>query len=188
MDKLCLDQTNKNQLKFFNNNVIKKKSNLFFKNSKLEGDLFLDSRKPDFQKNTMLQHFIGLTIKSEKNIFDSSTVILMDFRCDQSKGLHFIYLIPFAKNRALVESTIFSNKIENKNKNINSKKIYLKTFYKLKSFKILSEEKGIIPMVYTNHKDINSVSIGVRGGATRPSSGYTLFYTKTNNKPYQSIK
>ena len=31
-------------------------------------------------------------------------------------------------------------------------------------------------MVYTNHKDINSVSIGVRGGATRPSSGYTFIY------------
>ena len=92
------------------------------------------------------------------------------------QGLHFIYLIPFAKNRALVESTIFSNKIENKNYYINAIEIYLKTFYKLKSFKILSEEKGIIPMVYTNHKDINSVSIGVRGGATRPSSGYTFIF------------
>ena len=30
--------------------------------------------------------------------FDDSTAILMDFRCDQSKGIHFIYFLPFSKN------------------------------------------------------------------------------------------
>ena len=88
---------------------------------------FFDSRKPILKKY-FITAFYWFNNQIKENIFDSSTVILMDFRCDQSKGLHFIYLIPFAKNRALVESTIFSNKIENKNYYINAIEIYLKTF------------------------------------------------------------
>ena len=39
---------------------------------------------------------------------DSSRAILMDFRCDQSRGIHFIYLLPFDDRTALVESTMFA--------------------------------------------------------------------------------
>ena len=41
---------------------------------------------------------------------------------------------------------------------------------------MLKEEKGIIPMQYMNFSLENSVSIGTRGGATKPSSGYTFIY------------
>ena len=44
----------------------------------------------------------------------------MDFRCNQSRGLHFIYVIPFSKKKALIESTLFS-------KNVEDRKFYLGT-------------------------------------------------------------
>ena len=33
----------------------------------------------------------------------------MDFRVDQSKGMHFVYLLPYSETEALVRSTIFFN-------------------------------------------------------------------------------
>ncbi len=174
--KFCLDKSDKSRLNIIRDKINEKKNHYFFNDTKLKGDYFFDSRKPIFKKNILLQHFVGLTIMSKKDVFDDTTIILMDFRCDQSKGLHFIYLIPFAKNKALVESTIFSSKIEDKTYYINSIKKYLKNFYNLNAFKILNKEKGIIPMAYLNQKNSNSISIGVRGGALRPSSGYTFIF------------
>ncbi|MEC7278744.1 MAG: lycopene cyclase family protein, partial [Candidatus Thermoplasmatota archaeon] len=73
-----------------------------------DADLVFDSRPPRSSSNAMLQHFHGLEVEIDRPAFDDSTAILMDFRVDQSHGMHFIYLLPFSKTRALVESTIFS--------------------------------------------------------------------------------
>lgn len=169
-------KNNDRKLKTINEKVEEKNSQYFFKKLKLKGDITFDSRQPNFKKDILLQHFVGLTIEVKEKAFDFSTIILMDFRCDQSKGLHFIYLIPFSKNKALVESTLFSFNIEDRDYYINAITVYLKTYFKIKKFRVVNEEKGIIPMCYINHNNPNSVSIGARGGATRPSSGYTFIY------------
>ena len=38
----------------------------------------------------------------------------MDFDCDQRDSVHFFYTLPFAKNKALIETTWLSN-LNNKN-------------------------------------------------------------------------
>ena len=68
----------------------------------------LDSRPPSMKDGVMLQHFSGYEITTDRDVFDSTTAILMDFRCDQSRGMHFIYCLPFGARNALVESTLFS--------------------------------------------------------------------------------
>ena len=100
----------------------------------------------------------------------------MDFRCNQSRGLHFIYVIPFSKKKALIESTLFSKNIEDRKFYLSAINSYLKENFNTNFFKVLKEEKGIIPMQYMNFSLENSVSIGTRGGATKPSSGYTFIY------------
>ena len=55
-----------------------------------------DSRPPRASKNAMLQHFLGQEVEVDKPVFDASTAILMDFRVDQSQGMHFIYLLPYS--------------------------------------------------------------------------------------------
>ena len=169
--------------KIHNSNVkmIKKKvediNSKFFVDKKLiEGDYFFDCRNITFNKNILLQHFIGLTIETNENKFDPSTVILMDFRCNQSRGLHFIYVIPFSKKKALIESTLFSKNVEDRKFYLSAINSYLKENFNTNFFKVLKEEKGIIPMQYMNFSLENSVSIGTRGGATKPSSGYTFIY------------
>ena len=78
---------------------------------KMNPKLTFDSRPPRASRNAMLQHFLGQEIEVDRPVFDDSTAILMDFRVDQSHGMHFIYLLPFSPTRALVESTSFSTKI-----------------------------------------------------------------------------
>ena len=56
----------------------------------------------------MLQHFVGWEVKAAAGAFDPTTAILMDFRCDQTRGMHFIYCLPFSDQEALIESTLFS--------------------------------------------------------------------------------
>ena len=68
----------------------------------------LDSRPPRSPPDAMLQHFLGYEVTSDHDVFNPDTAILMDFRCDQSRGAHFIYYLPFTRRRALVESTLFS--------------------------------------------------------------------------------
>ena len=36
-------------------------------------------------------------ISGEGGTFDPSIATLMDFRCDQSRGIHFIYVLPFSE-------------------------------------------------------------------------------------------
>ena len=59
----------------------------------------------------MLQHFQGIEVKTKQPCFDKDMAILMDFRVDQSKGMHFIYLLPYSTTEALVESTLFSTEL-----------------------------------------------------------------------------
>ena len=100
----------------------------------------------------------------------------MDFRCNQSRGLHFIYVIPFSKKKALIESTLFSKNVEDRKFYLSAINSYLKENFNTNFFKVLKEEKGIIPMQYMNFSLENSVSIGTRGVATKPSSCYTFIY------------
>ena len=100
---VCKSKCKSKKIVIFEKDVFEKNGKLFTHDQKIEGNLIFDSRPPSFPTNISLQHFEGFVIKSKKDVFDEETVILMDFRCDQSKGLHFIYLLPFTKRKALVE-------------------------------------------------------------------------------------
>ena len=65
------------------------------------------------QKNiyVLLQHFKGWMIETDENFFDERIATFMDFRVSQNEGTTFVYVLPVAKNKALVEYTIFSEEI-----------------------------------------------------------------------------
>ena len=155
---------------------LKKNGNLFVKNKKIKGDLVFDSRPPKIPSNILLQHFEGFVVTSKKNVFDEEIVTLMDFRCDQSRGIHFIYLLPFSKRKALVESTMFSKTVENKEFYSAEISKYLKKYFKLVKFTKSDHEKGVIPMHYISSVSREMYNIGTRGGAVRPSSGYAFTF------------
>ena len=173
---VCKSELKSNKINYFKENVIERDNYLFVKDQKIKSELIFDSRPPDIPSTALLQHFQGYVVTANKDVFDETAVILMDFRCDQSKGMHFIYLLPFSKKKALVESTIFSKKIENKKFYTTEISKYLKKYFDLSSFKVSNHEKGVIPMHQISIKSPNSFNIGTRGGAVRPSSGYAFTF------------
>jgi len=142
----------------------------------VDADLVFDSRPPPVPDGIMLQHFIGLEVRSKRPVFDAGTAILMDFRVDQSRGMHFIYLLPFSATEALVESTLFSPERLEEQFYLDAIKTYLGTHYGLHSFETLRRERGVIPLATLPQRDPNLPGIGGNGGAVRPSSGYAFVF------------
>ena len=141
-----------------------------------EPSLIFDSRPPHASRNAMLQHFLGQEIEVDKPVFDPSTAILMDFRVDQSKGMHFIYLLPYSPTQALVESTLFTTSILQREYYENTIKNYLTDHYGASIKNIIHEEQGVIPMGSLSPHDESIPGIGANAGAIRPASGYTFVF------------
>ncbi len=173
---VCRKQLESEKIKFFENDILEKDDKLYVQNKKIEGDLVFDSRPPKLPSNILLQHFEGFVVTSKEDVFDEKLVILMDFRCDQSRGMHFIYLLPFSKRKALVESTMFSKTVEKKEFYLTAISKYLKKYFNLIEFTKSDHEKGIIPMHYIFNESKYIYNIGSRGGAVRPSSGYAFTF------------
>ena len=184
----CKSKFKKSKVKTIDENIFEKNGDLFSKNKQVIGNIIFDSRPPETLSNILLQHFEGFVVTSQKDVFDQETAILMDFRCDQSKGMHFIYLLPFSKKQALVESTIFSKNIESKKFYSSEISKYLKKYFNLTQFTKSNFEKGVIPMHYISTNSKGRYNIGTRGGAVRPSSGYAFtFIQKQVNQIIEQI-
>ena len=136
----------------------------------------LDSRPPTVPHGMMLQHFIGLEVRAPMPVFDPDIAILMDFRVDQSRGMHFIYLLPFSQTEALVESTLFTPETLDDDFYLAAIHDYLGQHFGLSDFEILRRERGVIPLGRLERRDPGIPGIGGNGGAIRPSSGYAFVF------------
>ena len=63
------------------------------------------------EKPQVWQHFLGWKITTDKDCFDVDQAMLMDFDLGEQPDVRFIYVLPFSKNSAMVECTIFSSEI-----------------------------------------------------------------------------
>ncbi|NBC03458.1 MAG: hypothetical protein GVY20_07100 [Bacteroidetes bacterium] len=140
-------------------------------------------RPPEFKNLTvdisLVQHFLGWEISSNQNLFDPGRATFMDFQVPQSNGTSFIYVLPFSENKALVEYTIFSDHLLEKERYREQIKNYVQTRYNLKedNYTIDREEFGAIPMEDRKYpaKFCEFVwNIGTVGGFAKPSTGYTF--------------
>ena len=138
------------------------------------GSLVFDSRNPRMPSRGLTQEFIGQMVEVKKPVFDSQTVTLMDFRCDQSQGIHFIYILPFSSKHALVESTRISEFSCSSYFYTQSIKSYLKEKLRCMEYKIIAEEYGKIPMGTLSKYDNRYLGIGSNGNCLRKSSGYAF--------------
>ena len=165
---------NKNIEFFKNTNELKLKNSIIFNSFPTKGNYV----------NELWQHFKGLEIETTKNIFDDEIFNLMDFDCDQKKNVHFFYTLPFAKNKALIETTWLSKMNEKSLKDYDIQlETYIKDTLKIKDYKINYEEEGAIPLFYPKNKvDKNKINIGSSGGMTRLSTGYTFLNIQEHSK------
>lgn len=124
-----------------------------------------------------LQHFLGWIIKTEDHRFAPDIATLMDFRTEQEGQTRFFYVLPLSENKALVEFTIFSSTLLNKNAYEKTIKEYLNRQLNIQSYTIEEEEYGIIPMTdapFPKHSSSHIIPIGIRGNAAKPTTGYAF--------------
>lgn len=135
---------------------------------------------PFNQKNAhhLLQHFKGWVIETGQDVFDEKACTLMDFRVAQHHGTTFVYVMPLTKRKALVEYTLFTEKLLDDYRYISGLKSYIDDFLQIADYKIQEEEFGIIPMTSAKFKHIeaNTIFIGTAGGQTKASSGFTFMF------------
>jgi lycopene beta-cyclase len=132
-----------------------------------------DSRPPTMAEPSLKQHFLGWEISTKAAIEDPHIATLMDFRVDQSRGLHFIYALPFSDHRLLIESTMISNQLEDKAWYRQAIEQWLRD-QNIEIEKKIGEEAGIIPMQTVIPVDAATAGIGAASGAIRLSSGYAF--------------
>jgi len=140
------------------------------------GAEIFDSRPPKVADGVMLQHFTGFEVRAPAGSFDDSTAILMDFRCDQSRGMHFIYCLPFSDRDALVESTMFSSQQAPIDFYETAIADWLGKIARITDFEITRRETGMIPLGFFARHDPALPGIGANAGAIRPSSGYAFAF------------
>ncbi|KQC32990.1 lycopene cyclase [Nonlabens sp. YIK11] len=151
-----------------------------------EAKLVLDSRIPtaffqDTKSIKLQQHFLGWVIKTEKEIFDPSRFLMMDYRLRDPGTTSFTYILPYSATEALVEFTYFSSEIVSNRTYEKYLKTYLSEYFNIESYEIIATEQGNIPMTTYRFEQHNTGlvhKIGTAGGWVKPSTGYSFKRTE----------
>jgi lycopene beta-cyclase len=141
--------------------------------------------QPSLKKNQywLLQHFKGWVIETDDPVFDTEKATLMDFRISQEHGTAFCYVLPTSPTKALIEYTLFTPSLLEKEEYDLGLKDYVENIIGLKQYRVTEEEFGVIPM--TNFKFSTGkkglINIGTAGGQTKGSSGYTFNFIQKHS-------
>jgi len=122
------------------------------------------------------QHFTGWFVKSELEVFNPDEVTFMDFSVEQKGNTRFMYVLPVSKTEALVEYTLFSEKLLASEEYEKEIQLYLKKLG-INEFEIIEKEQGSIPMTcypFWKKNTKRVLNIGTAGGWTKASTGYTF--------------
>lgn len=143
-----------------------------------------DSNQKDPKATHLLQHFKGRLIETEQDFFDPANATLMDFRVSQDHGTTFVYVLPVSKRKALVEYTLFTEKLLSDQEYEQGLDEYLSRFLKIGPHRILEEEFGIIPMTGQSFPFYRNgmYHIGTAGGQTKSSSGFTFQFIQKRSE------
>jgi lycopene beta-cyclase len=136
-------------------------------------------RSPSPGEVTLLQHFEGWHIRAEDGsaLFEPSVATLMDFAVPQEHGIHFVYVLPYAKNEALVEATWFGPRVVSDETYKRYLERYIRGELGIGRWSVVRRERGVIPMS-TEPMPVRvgerTYRIGLAGGMAKPSTGYAF--------------
>ena len=165
-----------------NNVIVKTKSNQFLTNNVFNSCLDVNEIKSETSYPFLLQHFLGWTIETKENVFNEKKATIMDFSIDQKDETRFFYILPLSDKKALIEFTVFSKDLLEKDEYKLELIKYIKSL-KIDKYKITEDEFGVIPMTCYPFERKNTskiLNIGTAGGWTKPSSGYTFKFIEKN--------
>lgn len=131
--------------------------------------------RPPARRPVFGQFFLGREIATAAAVFDAETVPLMHFRGGCSAGVDFLYILPFARDRALVEVTCFAAA----SPSLAALAAWLDAEIDALGaggHDVLRSEAGALPMEvgYRAPAAPGVIHLGLAGGAARPSTGYAF--------------
>src|SRR5512141_2447795 len=91
------------------------------------------------------QHFRGWEIETDRPVFNPQLPTLFDFRTRQAGHMRFVYTLPFADNRALIEYTLFSTHLLQSEEYDAGLKTYIEEVLGIRQYTINHVEAGVIP-------------------------------------------
>lgn len=133
------------------------------------------------ENHNLLQHFKGWVIKTEQPCFDPQRPEIMDFRVEQQGDCRFMYVLPFDAQTALVEFTLFNDKLITDTEYEAELRHYIDKYIPTGTYEITETEYGVIPMSDEGTSENPSehiIRIGTSGGYTKASTGYTFLRTQ----------
>ena len=130
------------------------------------------------------QHFKGRVVQFQQTVFNPSIAKLMDFNVPQQGATAFMYQLPLNEKEALVEYTIFSDNVLSIAEYDKVLDTYLANEFSGKSYSIIHEEVGAIPMTQLSlsHYQAPIYAIGALGAAIKASTGYAFQFIQQQCK------
>ena len=147
--------------------------------SRLAGTVVIDARgsAPASASNPQgYQKFLGLEIElTHPHAFEQP--MLMDATVEQIDGFRFIYTLPLAPRRLLVEDTTFSNSPDLDRVLLRRRIHDYVRGRGLDVARVEREEEGILPMPWSARHELpcrGPLLAGMRGGFFHPGTGYSF--------------
>ena len=137
------------------------------------GEISIDSSR----YHNLKQHFLGWEIEAEQPVFQPDVATMFDFSTPQHDDLRFMYVLPFSETRALVEYTIFSAQLLERDQYAAELRGYITRRLGIQSYTVHAEEQGSIPMTdypFARRVGERILNIGTKGGLVKPSTGYAF--------------
>jgi lycopene beta-cyclase len=138
----------------------------------------------DTRPNTMTpgfgQYFIGREVQVDAAVFDAGEVEMMNFLTPQRDRVDFVYILPFAPDRALIEATCFAHAPPGETVLRAILCEAVATHCGNRRVEVVREERGFIPMQCVDPRRAAAtahpgwIRAGLSGGAARPSTGYAF--------------
>jgi lycopene beta-cyclase len=150
--------------------------------ARLHGDLVLDARGPQpatvWAENQGWQKFLGLEVEVPVAApVDPDTALIMDATVEQQSGFRFVYLLPLAPGRLLVEDTCYSDDPTLERPRLRQRALAYLQARGIEVRRVLREEEGQLPISWSDDSVPAlgwPLRLGARGGWVHPTTGYTL--------------
>ncbi len=146
----------------------------------IRANRIFDSRSPVYLKPKndeihIYQSFVGWLIETKSEINQAHVLRFMDFRIEQQNQTQFVYVLPFSKNKLLVEITRFGLEIMKES----DVEILLHQYIESNfgAYTKLDLEIGCIPMSQSeiqNETHHGVVLLGAKNYSIKPSTGYAF--------------
>ncbi len=147
--------------------------------STVRGQLVIDARGPAQGASSptgAYQKFLGLELEVAANSTPRYPV-LMDATVAQLDGFRFMYVLPWAGDRVLIEDTYYSTNDRLDAAALTGRIFEYAAQQGLRVHRVLREERGILPIptrLQLQPRSTSPIRAGYAGGLFHPTTGYSL--------------